>query len=111
MLRVGRVHRHRRATGRQVGAFEDQRPAPAAVFRLPHAARGGADQQSDLAVLLLTAGDRRDTPDMVAEPMLRTPSPETAALSKLCAAAGLTNSAAADASRIFRTMITSPSAA
>src|SRR5437879_13051035 len=34
-------------------------------------------------------------PDMVAGAMLRTPRPETAALSQLCAAAGLTNSPAA----------------
>src|SRR3954467_9065251 len=33
-------------------------------------------------------------PDMVAEPILRTPRPDTAALSKLCAAAGAIASAA-----------------
>src|SRR5438045_5751025 len=47
-------------------------------------------------------------PDMVAEPMLRTPSPEIAALSKLCAAAGAAMPRAADASRIERSILLAP---
>src|SRR5205823_14744154 len=44
-------------------------------------------------------------PDMVAEPMLRTPRPETAALSKLCATAGVAMIMAADARRIERSIL------
>src|SRR5207244_13421659 len=46
-------------------------------------------------------------PDMVADPILRTPRPEIAALSKLCAAAGVMASAA-EASRIERSILLTP---
>src|SRR3954451_1500798 len=49
-------------------------------------------------------------PDIVAEPMLRTPSPETAALSKLCAAAAVPAriAEAAVARRIERSILLAP---
>src|SRR5919205_2956840 len=47
-------------------------------------------------------------PDMVAEPMLRTPSPETAALSKLCDAAGAATMETAEARRIERSILLAP---
>ena len=49
-------------------------------------------------------------PDMVAEPMLRTPRPEMEALSKDCAEAGATASAA-EASRIERSIFLIPPSA